>query len=209
MKIKENNIINFLNSLYKIAIDGLPGTPPIEQEVKEYLNNDNKEEAIDSIIRWATAKNSVAGFISSVGGVITLPISVPAEVAASLYIQLRMIAKIAHICGHDVKSDKVKTVIYCCLIGNECMNILKEAGVKIGQKLTIKIISSINGKILLKINKLVGFRLFTKFGTKGILNLGKTVPFLGGLIGGSINGIWTYKTGNTAKKLFFKKVNDK
>ncbi len=204
MKIKKDNIIKILDSIYDNAVDGLPGTLSIEEKAEEYLRN-NKEEAIDSVIRWAVAKSTTAGFVSSVGGLITLPIAVPIGLASSLYVQMRMVAIIASICGHDVRADKFKTFIYCCLVGDVCTNILKDAGVKIGEKLTLKLIGSISGEVLFKINSLVGFRLFTKFGEKGVINLGKAVPFLGGLIGGAIDWYWCKKTGETAKKLFFKK----
>lgn len=45
-------------------------------------------------------------------------------------------------------------------------------------------------------------RLITKFGEKGIINLGKVVPVVGGIIGGGVNGFGTYAIGKTAKKVF-------
>ncbi len=158
---------------------------------------------IDSVIKWAVAKSTATGFISSVGGAITLPVAVPAGLTAVLYIQLRMIAKIAYISGYDIKSEEVKTVIYCCLTGDAIKEILKSVGIKIGQKLTQQMIASISGKILIKINKQVGFRLFTKFGSKGILNLGKMVPVAGGIIGAYFDRRWCLISGRTAKKWLY------
>ena len=51
-------------------------------------------------------------------------------------------------------------------------------------------------------NKKVGFRLVTKFGQKGIINLGKLVPIVGGVIGGTVDTVGTLTVGKTAKKLF-------
>ena len=45
-------------------------------------------------------------------------------------------------------------------------------------------VKKIPGPVLTKINQKVGFRFITKFGEKGIINLGKMVPVLGGVIGG-------------------------
>jgi hypothetical protein len=39
--------------------------------------------------------------------------------------------------------------------------------------------------VITKINQKVGFRLLTKFGSKGVINLGKMVPLTGGIIGGT------------------------
>ena len=67
-------------------------------------------------------------------------------------------------------------------------------------------IASISGKVLRKINKAVGFRLFTKLGSKGIINLSKAVPIVGGLIGAYVDRRWCRVSGKTAKKWFYGKT---
>jgi len=52
------------------------------------------------------------------------------------------------------------------------------------------------------INKAVGFRLLTKAGSTGILNLTKMVPLVGGVVGGAFDGISTNIVGNTARDAF-------
>lgn len=39
----------------------------------------------------------------------------------------------------------------------------------------------------MKINQRIGFRFITKFGEKGIINLGKMVPLVGGVVGGGMD----------------------
>ncbi len=205
-KLNEQTIIKILDSIYDKALQGLPATPTIEELAEGYLkvNNNDKEKAIDSLIKWAVVKSSASGFVSSVGGLITLPIAIPAGLTASFYIQMRMIAAIAKVSGYDPRSDQVKTLVFCCLIGDSCMNILKEVGVKIGQKLTGKVISSISRETLIAINRSIGFRLVTKFGQKGIINLGKCIPVVSGVIGGTFDASYCYGSGKTAKKIFYK-----
>ena len=48
----------------------------------------------------------------------------------------------------------------------------------------------------------VGFRLLTKFGEKGVINLGKVTPIIGGIIGASVDSATTNSVGNVARKLF-------
>lgn len=48
----------------------------------------------------------------------------------------------------------------------------------------------------------LSFRLLTKFGDAGVLNLGNSVPFLGGLIGGTFDGVATNTVGNLARNTF-------
>ncbi len=113
-----------------------------------------------------------------------------------------MIAAIAHLGGYDVKNDKVKTLVYACLVANIAKDILKDVGVAVGNKLALNAVKAISGKTLAEINKRVGFKLFTKFGEKGIINLGKAVPLLGGLIGGSFDAYTTNTIGNVARDTF-------
>ena len=54
-----------------------------------------------------------------------------------------------------------------------------------------------------KINQKVGFRFITKFGSKGIINLGKLVPGVGAVIGGGLDLVETKVISARAHKWFF------
>ena len=58
--------------------------------------------------------------------------------------------------------------------------------------------------MIVKINQKVGFRLITKFGEKGIINLGKMIPGIGALINGGLDFAETKIIANRAYKMFFK-----
>ena len=55
------------------------------------------------------------------------------------------------------------------------------------------------GTVLTKINQAVGFRLVTKFGGKGLVNIHKAIPILGGVVGGSVDALSTYAIAKAAK----------
>lgn len=65
-------------------------------------------------------------------------------------------------------------------------------------------IRKIPGTVLTKINQRAGFRFLTKFGTKGMINLGKAVPVVGGVIGGGFDFAETKAIANRAYKMFIK-----
>ena len=113
-----------------------------------------------------------------------------------------MIAAIAHMGGYDVRNDKVKTLVYSCLVANSAKDVAKDIGIAVGNKLATNAVKKISGETIKAINKRVGFRLVTKFGEKGIVNLGRVVPILGGIIGGSFDGYATNKIGNIARDTF-------
>ena len=61
---------------------------------------------------------------------------------------------------------------------------LKQAGVQIGKKIDVQIVKRIPGRLLIELNKQVGFRLVTKTGEKGVVKIIRVVPAVGGVIGG-------------------------
>ena len=68
--------------------------------------------------------------------------------------------------------------------------------------LAIEAIKKVPSQVLIAINKKVGFRLLTKFGERGAINLVKLVPLAGGVIGGGVDGTACYVMGKRAKRLF-------
>lgn len=201
--ITESKVRSLLDWAYEKSINGIPGTDTAYEIADNYLSkHDSKDKSIDSLIRWQNTKSVTSGFITGLGGLITLPVAIPANIASVTYVQIRMIAAIAHMKGYDLKDDQVKTFVFVCLTGQSASDILKQAGIKAGTAITKQAIKKLPGEIIKSINKAVGFRLVTKFGEKGVVNLGKAVPLVGGVIGGTVDGVGTNMIGKTAKKLF-------
>lgn len=202
-ELTQNKLMQALDWAYDKAVNGVPGLDSAEELANDYLKGDaSLKDKVNALIRWQNAKCGVSGFLSGIGGLITMPVSVPANIASVMYVQIRMIAAIACMGGYNLRDDRVKTFVYVCLAGNGAKDILKEVGVNLGTKITTQAISRISGAVIIKINQTVGFRLITKFGQTGILNLGKMLPVVGGLIIGIVDSTSTDIIGNVARNTF-------
>lgn len=201
----QEEILNLLDSLYQKVIDGIPKvSPSIDQLAENYLQKSPRlDQAINKFISYQIAKCTTSGFLTGLGGIITLPVAIPANVGSVLYVQMRMIACIAYMCGYDTDSDQVQTLVYACLAGISVNQIIKNTGIQFGTKLSISMIKKIPGTTLTKINQRVGLRFITKFGSKGLINLGKAVPVVGGIIGGGFDLVETKLIADRAYKMFF------
>ncbi len=115
---------------------------------------------------------------------------------------MQMIATIAVMAGLNPSHDEVKALCYSCLAGSGSVDILKQAGVKFANKGGQVIIKRIPVEVIRAANKKIGMLFITKGGTKGIINLGKAVPVLGGVVGGGFDYITTRIIANRAIKLF-------
>lgn len=192
-----------LDYCYDKAINGIPGFDSAQEMAEDYMNNGgDKISNCNSLIRWQISKAGTSGFLTGLGGLITMPVAIPANLASVMYVQIRMIAAIACIGGYDLKDDRVKSMVYVCMAGNGAKDILKDIGIVIGRKMTEQMIKNISGKTISAINQKVGFRLLTKFGQTGAVNLGKAIPLVGGLIGGTFDGVTTNSIGNIARDTF-------
>ncbi|MCY4637928.1 MAG: EcsC family protein [Acidobacteria bacterium] len=180
------------------ALDGIGPLPSASDLADDYKSKPyaNDAERVQGLIRWAVAKNAGTGFVTGLGGALTLPVTIPGSLAASLAIQAPMVAAIAQIYGHDTKDAGVRTAILLCTIGTAMEDVAKQAGVTLGGKAAMEVLKKVPGKVLIDINKRVGFRLLTKFGERGVLNLAKLVPLVGGAVGGC------YLVGQAADKAF-------
>jgi hypothetical protein len=82
----------------------------------------------------------------------------------------------------------VRSAILVSLLGSAGASTLKKAGVEIGRRSTAVALERLPARILTEINKRVGFQLVIKTGEKGVLNLAKWVPLVGGPIGAAVDG---------------------
>lgn len=192
-----------LNWIYDQAVNGVTGVYSAEDMANDYLKGSGSlHDKANSLIRWQNTKAATSGFIAGLGGVLLMPVTLPANVTSVMYIQVRMIAALAKMGGYDLKDDKVKSLVFLCLAGNAAKDVLKDVGIVVGSKMATNIIKNMSAKTLTAINQKVGFKLFTKFGEKGVINLGKTVPIVGGLIGGTVDLTTTNIIGNVARNTF-------
>ena len=153
-----------MNSAYDKALQGLPSAESAEELTKEYLRESGTlPEKADSLIRWQIAKCSTAGFLTCIGGLIMLPVAIPANLANVIYVQLRMIAAIAYMGGYDPRDDKVKKLAFVCLCGNKASDIVKDTlADPLARAMGTVLIKKIPTEVVKRINRAVGMRLVTK-----------------------------------------------
>lgn len=201
--ITQDQMMELLDKCYELSMNGLSNNKSCDQLATDYLNKyGDPKIAAKKLIDTQIAKCTTSGFVTSLGGFITLPVAIPANVASVLYVQMRMIGALAVIGGYDLHNDEVQTMVYLCLVKSSAADVCKSAGVQIANKMTLSMLKKLPGTVLTKINQKVGFRLLTKFGEKGVINLVKVVPIAGGVVGGGVDFVGTKLIANKAYKAF-------
>ena len=191
----------------RVVHTGLDGAGPfkgavqIADEALKHAGGD-VEAAVTRCIKVHVRLAGVEGFATGIPGVVALPVTIPTDVGAFYILAGRMVGAIAHLRGYDVKSDDVRSAVLVALLGAGGAEVLHEFGITVGGKGLAAALKKVPGKLFIEINKRVGFRLITKAGEKGVINVSKLVPLIGGPIGGGVNIVGMKAIGKYAKTQF-------
>ena len=136
------------------------------------------------IVTRKSFKNGLVGAVTGLGGLITLPVAVPADLVASWKLQAFMAFSIAYIYGHTHESTDLKTDIYLILAGNSAKEALKKVGIETSKAVTKKVVQKyITREVMKKIWKVVGRKIITKAGQKSLTSFMKMIPLVGAPVG--------------------------
>lgn len=199
--------LQLVNRIMDMGIEGnAPGIKNSIEIAEEFINDSryaDDDARIDSLIRWQTARTGGTGFATGLGGIATMPVTLPTGLIAAWVIQARMVGAIAHIRGYDLSDERVRTFALACILGDATVTqVAKEFGAVTAKKLGQAAVSRIPGQVFIDINKKLGFRFITKAGSKGVVNVTKLVPILGGVVGGAVDATATRAVGAVAKRTF-------
>jgi hypothetical protein len=197
-------LVTGLSCAYDHATAALPGIGSAADLAERHLARcgGSVEPAIDDMITWQTRYAGAAGFVTNLGGLVTMPVTVPANLASVLLIQLRMIAAIAVLRGYQLDNPRVRTLAFLCLMGSAAVDVLQELSVGLGTRLSTRLVLRLSTGTLGKINQAVVARLAGRLGAGGLVGLGRLVPLVGGLVGGGFDAMVTRGIGTAAKMTF-------
>ena len=187
-----------IHRVVRMLVDiGLEGRGPIRSAdqiaAKALHKQGTTDEALAAVARGATLGGAIGGFVTGVGGFVTMPIALPANVL-EFYVQAtRMVGSIASLRGYDVTDERVKTAVLLTLVGSDAHTVLQKAGMSTGGgRLATLATRGMPPAAMMMINKAVGFNLMRSVGVRTVGRFGRGVPVIGGFIGGGLDA-WMMK----------------
>ena len=198
-----------VEKLLEVGIDGRgPVKSAHEVAVAARAEVRSDDAAIKVIIRKHVRAAAVGGFVTGLGGFVTMPVALPANVAEFYLIATRMVAAIADVRGYDVTDPQIRTAVLLTLVGVDANEVVKKAGaipgVSFGPGGTLTALASqrLPGPALMVLNKAIGFRLVAQAGRTLLGRLGKAVPVVGGAIGAGVDGYLLSRIADGATREF-------
>lgn len=198
-----------IDRLVTMLVDtGLEGRGPLSsaRELADKAlakHGGDRESAIGAVARSTTLTGGLGGFVTGIGGFLTMPVSLPVNVA-EFYIQaVRMVGSIATLRGYDIDEPRIRTAVLLTLVGSDSDAVLKKAGMTTASgRITSYALTGLPPGALMIVNKAVGFRLMRGVSEKVLSRFGRGIPVAGGLVGGGIDMFMMKKIADHAMKEF-------
>ncbi|GAB2679947.1 EcsC family protein [Thalassiella azotivora] len=170
---------------------GLDGVGPLDPAhavaARALAARGSVEEAVDEVVTTHVRLAAANGFVTGLGGFVTLPVALPVNVAGFYTVATRMVGAIAHLRGYDLSRPEVRSAVLLVLVGADSTSLLTKAGLNPGGRVAGLAMQRLPAPALMVLNKGIGFRLLSQLGTKGLGRLGRAVPLAGGAIGAGLD----------------------
>lgn len=187
------------------SIDGVQGFPGARETARRHLLvAGDTEAAVRGVIEQHVRMAGVGGFVSQVGGVMALPVTLPANVAGLAAVQLRMTASIAHLRGHDLAAPRVRIAAMAALLGEDNVGEAVDAGELPGTPRELALGPPlVDEETRTRLTAAVGQQLLARVTAKSAtLTLARGVPLIGGTFGAGMDAVHTWRVGRYAAEEF-------
>lgn len=203
----------FIGRLMNFGIDGIGPVDSAAQVVAKARkkHGDNVDKAIQEIVSDHVKAAGVGGFLTGFGGLVTMPVSLPANVLEFYTIATRMVAAIAELRGYDVKNEGARAAVLLTLVGADADDLIAKAGLSAANltgsgRLARLAVTKMPKAAGMMINKAVGFRLLTRVGGKALSRFIRFVPVAGGIVGAGLDGLLMKRIADHARTEFVLRV---
>ncbi len=193
-----------LRSIVDFAIygnDAFPGARTVAARAVQ--SKSDREAAIEAVITQHVAMASAQGFLTSVGGLITVVVGLPANIAGMAVLSVRMIAAVAHLRGYDVEDPRVRSAITMAMLGDETVRKLVSSGELPTSPLAVATAPAFDAELERQISERVMGAMAARLGGKHlVLVVVQRIPLVGGGVGAAVDGWVTFGLGAYVKREF-------
>lgn len=197
--------LTLIRKVVRLGIDGAGPFIGARELAEQYLKNEkyvDNFERINALVKWEITKNFTSGFITNLGGILTLPAAIPAAISTSWVLQIRMVAAMAYLGGYNINEPSVRMLILLSLLGKGGREVFSSSMLDLPHVLRKKILTQLPKKTIWQFNHRLSAMLMRKAAERGFAKISKIVPIIGGILGGSLDLKSCKETADTARSLF-------
>jgi EcsC family protein len=194
---------NFVRQAFERAVDGLG---PLKgaaaaADAKLERHHGDPARAIGDVVDSHVSLAGAQGFLTNIGGLVTMTVAIPANVSGLALLQAHMVGGIAHLRGYDLADPRVRNAVLACMLGADSVTALIKARKLPSSPMAIATAPAYDSVLDQRIASQVAAELLERVaGKRTMAVIGRKVPVLGGGIGLVSDGLATFHVGRYAAK---------
>ncbi len=194
-----------MNWILEQALSGVPPFAPASElvaRIREKMPDATPKAQAERLVLRESVKNFSTGFVTGLGGPVTLPLAVPSALLSSWLLQARLAAAIALLHGHDLTDPRLRSLVLWALFGDTVKEVLKTGGVPLANRLTAKLAIQLPASVFMAVERKLGLVFLERTTRWGMNNLLKIVPVAGGAVAGTLDAVVLRRVGACALEYF-------
>jgi hypothetical protein len=203
--MNETKSAALMNWILDQALSGVPPFSPASRlvdEIRTRLPDATPRAQAERLILRESVKNFSTGFVTGLGGPVTLPLAVPSSLLSSWLLQARLVAAVAILHGHDLQDPRLRSLVLWALFGDTVKEVLKTGGVPLANRITAKLVIQLPASVFMAVERKLGLVFLERTTRWGMNNLLKIVPVAGGAVAGTLDAMVLRRVGATALEWF-------
>lgn len=185
------------------AIDGIGPVPGAAESAEHALaaTHGDTDKAIDHVIAAHVRLAGAQGFLTNLGGLVTMAVTAPANLAAVAVLQCHLAATILYIRDYDLADPNVRDAALVCLLDDDSRRALaKDAKTDVSPQSLVKGLHGPQVRSL--ISRAVVGDLVAGIGGKRLAAFAaKRIPVLGGAVGAAGDAMSTRRVGRETARM--------
>jgi hypothetical protein len=193
----------FVHQTVQRAIHGIGPLPPASAAAEKQLaeQDGDVERAINELIENHISLAAAQGFVTNIGGLVTMAATVPVNITGLALIQCRLAAGIAHLRGYDLSDGRVRNAILLSTLGEDSIKELVKKRKIPGTPMVIATAPAYDPGL----DKLVAAEVTAALvnrvlGKRAASTVVRRIPVAGGVWGASTDGYATWQVGKYAAR---------
>lgn len=199
----DDAVTSFISRVLGVGVGGAGRLASARQVADRARASGRPEDAIAHIIASHSRLAAAGGFLTGLGGFLTMLVALPANVVGFHVLAARMVAAIAAVRGYDPDDPQIRTAVLLTLAGSDADDVLKQVGISTAPSVALGVVASrLPSSALMVLNKAIGFRILKSVSGKVLGRLGRAVPIVGGGIGAFFDVWMLRRIADAAKREF-------
>ena len=193
----------FVHQTVQRAIHGIGPLPAAVAAAEKQLEEQggDVDRAINELIENHASLAAAQGFVTNVGGLVTMAATIPVNITGMALLQCRMVAGIAHLRGYDLTDGRVRNALLLCTLGEDTVKELVGKGRIPGTPMVVATAPAYDPEL----DKLVAAEVTTSLvnrviGKRAASTVARRIPVAGGVWGAGADAVATWQVGKYAAR---------